>query len=79
MSLSRHENRVAGRTVARGEQITWGDLRDRLAPTDPLQGDAVIERLLACGMLSTDLDRRFGPSTLLTPRKPFSGVSGIRV
>lgn len=79
MALSSLEDRVAGRTVARGEPIAWGELRDRLAPTDLLQGDAVIERLLARGMLATDLDRRFGPSTVLLPRKPFSGVSGIRL
>lgn len=79
MELNRHESRVAGRTIACGEALAWGDLRDRLAPTDKLQGDAVIERLLAGGMLATDLDLRFGPSTVLTPRRPFKGISGIRL
>lgn len=79
MELDRHESRVAGHIVARGEDVEWGDLRDHLAPTDPLQGDAVIERLLAGGMLATDLDQRFRPATVLMPRRPFAGVSGIRL
>jgi hypothetical protein len=79
MELSRHENRVAGRAVAVGVTLTWADMRDQLAPNDPLQGDAVIERLLAGGLLSTDLDQRFTPRTLLVPHRPFTGRSGIRL
>ena len=79
LELDRHERRVAGRTVAKGTPVAWGELRDQLAPHDPLQGDAVIERLLAGGMLQTDLDLRFTPRTMLTPRRPFTGTSGIRL
>lgn len=79
MSLTRDEERVARHVVRRGEAIAWGDLRDRLAPGDPLQGDAVIERLLARGLLSADLDRPFRPGTILSPAQPFNGRSGIRL
>lgn len=79
MSLSRHEERVAGRVVGRGEPLEWAELRDRLAPTDPLQGDAVIEALLARGRLSANLDQPFSRRTVLMPTKPFSGSSGIRL
>jgi len=79
LELDRHENRIAGRTVARGEPLVWRELRDQLAPSDPLQGDAVIERLLAGGLLHTDLDVRFTPRTVLTPCRPFTGESGIRL
>lgn len=79
MSLSRHEERVANRVIACGEALAWGDLRDRLAPRDPLQGDAVIERLLARGVLSANLDVPFRPGTILVPAKPFTGRSGIRL
>lgn len=65
--------------VSCGVPIEWGDLRDRLAPSDALRGDAAIERLLARGLLSTDLDLRFRPSTVLVPRRPFVGASGIRL
>lgn len=79
MDLTRGEERVSGRVVSRGDPIEWGDLREQLAPTDPLRGDAAIERLLARGLLSTDLDVRFRPSTVLVPRRPFVGASGIRL
>lgn len=79
MCLSRQEERVAGRVVGRGEPLDWAELRERLAPTNPLQGDAVIEALLARGLLSTDLDRPFGRCTPLMPAKPFTGPSGIRL
>lgn len=79
MELERHENRIAGRVVAGGTPVTWRDLRDQLAPTDPLQGDAVIECLLARGLLSTNLDTKLSPGTLLMPRKPFAARSGIRL
>jgi hypothetical protein len=79
MSLSRQEERVAERAVALGEPLEWAELRERLAPTDPLQGDAVIEALLGRGLLSTDLDRPFGRRTTLMPTKPFNGPSGIRL
>lgn len=79
MSLNRHEERVASRLVSRGDPISWADLRDRLAPADVLQGDAVIECLLARSMLSTNLDSPFNPATILTPAEPFTGRSGIRL
>lgn len=78
MSLSRHEQRVAA-NLDDTSAIAWGDLRDRLAPRDALQGDAVIERLLARSMLMTDLDLRLTPDTALTPTRPFTGHSGIRL
>lgn len=79
MSLSIHESRIARRLMGRGEPMAWGDLRDRLAPRDALQGDAVIERLLARGALSTNLDEPFRASTILVPVQPFAGPSGIRL
>lgn len=79
MALTRQEQRVASRAASSGAPLDWSDLRDRLAPDDPLQGDAVIEHLLAAGRLSTDLDQKFGPSTLLTPCRPLLGVSSIRL
>lgn len=79
MELERHENRIAGRVVARGTPVTWRELRDQLAPADPLQGDAVIECLLARGLLSTDLDTRLSPGTVLMPRRPCADRSGIRL
>lgn len=79
MELNRTEEQIAGRLASKGTQIEWGDLRDRLAPTDRLHGDAVIERLLARGMLSTNLDVRFTPNTVLTPTRPFQGKSEIRL
>jgi len=79
MQLSRDEERVASHIIANSAPITWGELRDRLAPNDPLQGDAAIERLLARGMLSTDLDLKFTPVTLLFPTHPSVGVSEIRL
>lgn len=79
MSLSPSEQRISSRLLGRCEPIAWADLRDRLAPGDPLQGDAVIERLLARGSLSTDLDVRWSPATILIPTPPFVGQSGIRL
>ena len=79
MQLSRDEERVAKRLIAGRTPIMWGELRDRISPTDLLQGDAVIERLLGRGALSTDLDLRFTPITLLFPSAPFTGVSEIRL
>lgn len=79
MNLSRAEEKIAGRLVGNGAPIAWGDLRDRLAPTDRLHGDAVVERLLARGMLSTNLDARFTPDTILMPTRPFTGTSEIRL
>lgn len=79
MDLSREEDRLAGRLVATGMPITWRELRDRVSPGDPLHGDAVIERLLAGGMLSCDLDLPLTPSTVLTPARPFRGRSEIRL
>lgn len=79
MALTEHEQRIANHIARNDKPICWGDLRDRLAPSDKLQGDAVIERLLARGMLSTDLDVVFCPHTVLVPTKPFSGTSGIRL
>lgn len=79
MGLTRQEEKVAGRLVANGSPIEWGDLRDRLAPSDPLQGDAVIECLLARGMLSTEIDARFTNATVLLPVRPFTGASEIRL
>lgn len=79
MLLTQGEERIAKRLVGNGAPVEWGDLRDRLAPTDPLRGDAAIERMLARGMLSTDLDVKFRPGTVLTPLKPFTGQSEIRV
>lgn len=79
IALTEHEQRVASRIARNDKPICWGDLRDRLAPSDMLQGDAVIERLLARGMLSTDLDVVFCPDTVLVPAKPFSGHSGFRL
>ena len=79
MALDPHERRTADRVLGRGETVAWGDLRDRLAPRDALQGDAVIERLLARGRLSTDLDVPFRPGTQLVPATPFAGRSGIRL
>lgn len=79
MALNRAEERIAGRLIGRGSPIDWGTLRERLAPGDWLHGDAVIEHLLARGMLSTDLDVGFTSRTILTPTRPFTGVSGIRL
>ncbi len=78
MSLSRHEERIAA-NLDDTSAIAWGDLRDRLAPRDALQGDAVIERLLARSRLMTDLDVRLTPDTALMPARPFTGRSGIRL
>ena len=79
MELTSHENRIAGRAVSSGGAVEWGHLRDRLSASDPLRGDAAIERLLAGGLLWTDLDLRCRPSTMLIPRRPFTGTSGIRL
>ena len=79
MQLSRDEHRTIGRLVADGKPVIWGDLSQRLAPADHLHGNAVIERLLAGGMLSTDLDVLFTPRTILQPVRPFAGVSEIRL
>lgn len=79
MQLSKSEEQIAGRLIAKGAAIEWRVLCDRLAPADRLHGDAIIERLLARGMLSTDLDVRFTPRTILMPVRPFTGVSEIRL
>ncbi|KQN26048.1 hypothetical protein ASE86_07755 [Sphingomonas sp. Leaf33] len=79
MYLTPQEQRTADRIIGRGDPIEWGDLRDQLAPRDALQGDAVIERLLARGRLSTDLDVPFRTDTALVPAIPFTGRSGIRL
>jgi hypothetical protein len=79
MELSPLEDRTAGRIVSRGLPLAWHELRQRLAPADPLRGDAVIERLLAGGLLMADLDLRFTSRTILTPRRPVVATSGIRL
>jgi hypothetical protein len=79
MELGRSEKLVAGRTVGRGAPIAWADLAEQIAPRDKLRGNAVIERLLAGGMLSTELDRKFGAHTVLIPHRPVTGPSGIRL
>lgn len=79
MALSRTEERITGRLVGQARPIEWGALRDRFAPEDRLHGDAVIEHLLARGMLATDLDLAFTPRTVLMPTRPFTGISDIRL
>ena len=79
MVLTPSEERIANSLIGKGSCTEWGDLRDRLAPTDPLRGDAAIERMLARSTLSTDLDVKFTPGTVLMPLKPFTGQSEIRV
>ncbi len=77
LDLSRHHRRIAGRLAGPGAPIAWGDLAHLLAPADVLHGDALIECLLAKGMLSTDLDLEFDRDTILMPVRPFSGPSAI--
>lgn len=79
MALSDEEKRAAAQVCRANKALAWGDLSNRLAPRDSLQGDAIIEHMLARGMLWTDLDVRFGGNTVLQPARPFSGPSGIRL
>ncbi len=79
LDLDRDHRRIVGRLAGPGAPIAWGDLAHLLAPTDPLHGDALIECLLARGMLSTDLDLELGRDTILMPMRPFSGPSAIEL
>ncbi|WP_206240468.1 hypothetical protein [Novosphingobium terrae] len=79
MDLSAKEERAGRALAARGEAIEWGALRERLTPRDLLRGDAVIEAMLARGMLAADLDAKFTPRTILHPTRPFTGASEIRI
>lgn len=73
MILSPTEKEIADRLIAKGRPVTWDDLRQAMAPSDHVRGDAIIERMLARGQLSTDLDRKFTSKTVLQPVKPFVG------
>ena len=77
--LGRATDRDVGRLIAKNERICWRELRDRLAPGDPLEGDAIVECLLARGRFSANLDEKLLPSTFLTPVRPFIGQSMIRI
>lgn len=79
LELGRNHRRIAGRLAGARAPIAWCDLAHLLAPTNELRGDALIECLLARGMLSTDLDVAFTPETILMPVRPFDGASKIEL
>lgn len=79
LSLSERELRTAQRVIGRGSAATWRDLRDAVAPGDPLAGNDVIECLLARGVMVTDVDLPFHDRTMLEPVRPFRGASSIRL
>ncbi|OBX18959.1 hypothetical protein A9995_10515 [Erythrobacter sp. QSSC1-22B] len=60
---------MSGAEVIRAQMrpIEWGEVVSRLAPGDRRHGDAVVERLLAGGLFTVDLDARFNDRVLLTP------------
>ncbi|GMN14872.1 hypothetical protein MTsPCn7_26520 [Altererythrobacter sp. MTPC7] len=77
--LDEKECSAAEEIIKAGAPVTWGEFRRAVAPTDPLQGDAVIETLIARGKLLTDLEQYLCNSTFLQPSIRRSAASPIRI
>lgn len=77
--VSREEQDAITAFVLRGVPTSWAALRERVAPGNPLRGNAVLENAIALGRIDVDLDQRITCATLVTPLAPVPHNNQIRL
>lgn len=71
--------RTVERFVNDNAPVAWGSLRDAVAPSSRIEGNAIVCHVSTLQRLSFDLDAKITPDTIVMPLPPAPAVASMRI